>query len=141
MLCLYLLIVFVSLVFSEEIEVRKCSINNHPIAASAFNRAQSEACKSQIASLACKNNWSYKGDFKSKCPGHFNLTKPSGIYEKKSRFNVNLEFEELKKLKKIPRIVFLFSVNGRSIRQILRLLKAVYSEQHFYYFHIDEVCN
>ncbi len=67
------------------------------------------------------------------------LPKPKEIYERKSRFDINIEFEELKKLKKLPRIVFLFSVNGRSIRQILRLVKMMYSDHHFYYFHIDEV--
>lgn len=71
--------------------------------------------------------------------GQVNLTKPNGAYERKSRFNVNLEFQELKNSNKLPRIVFLFSVNGRSIRQILRLVKAIYSDQHYYYFHIDEV--
>lgn len=36
------------------------------------------------------------------------------------------------------KIVFLLTINGRSIRQIFRLIKAIYHEQHFYYFHVDK---
>ena len=38
------------------------------------------------------------------------------------------------------RIAFIFTVNGRSSRQIKRLLKNLYSPNHFYYFHVDQVC-
>jgi len=37
------------------------------------------------------------------------------------------------------RIVFFLTVNGRSIRQLFRLIKSIYDESHFYYFHIDQV--
>lgn len=37
------------------------------------------------------------------------------------------------------RIAFVFTVNGRAVRQIKRLLKNLYSSKHFYYFHVDEV--
>lgn len=40
---------------------------------------------------------------------------------------------------KLPAIVFLFTINGRSIRHVLRILKTIYSKSHFYYFHIDQV--
>jgi len=39
---------------------------------------------------------------------------------------------------KIPKIVFLLTINGRSIRQIFRLIKTIYHDQHFYYFHVDK---
>ncbi|CAG2159896.1 unnamed protein product, partial [Oppiella nova] len=35
------------------------------------------------------------------------------------------------------RIVFLLTLNGRSLRQINRLLKNIYDSKHFYYIHID----
>ncbi|CAG2183933.1 unnamed protein product, partial [Oppiella nova] len=35
------------------------------------------------------------------------------------------------------RIVFLLTLNGRSLRQINRLLKNIYDPKHFYYIHID----
>jgi hypothetical protein len=37
------------------------------------------------------------------------------------------------------RIVFFLTVNGRSVRQLFRLVKSIYDESHFYYFHIDQV--
>ena len=40
---------------------------------------------------------------------------------------------------KLPAIVFLFTINGRSIRHVLRILKTIYSKSHFYYFHVDQV--
>ena len=39
------------------------------------------------------------------------------------------------------RIVFLLSLNGRSLRQIQRLFKNIYSRKHYYYIHIDAVSN
>jgi hypothetical protein len=37
------------------------------------------------------------------------------------------------------RIAFFLTVNGRSVRQLFRLIKSIYDERHFYYFHIDQV--
>lgn len=37
------------------------------------------------------------------------------------------------------KIAFLLTLNGRALRQIYRLLKALYSSEHFYYIHIDSV--
>ncbi|XP_013115718.2 xylosyltransferase oxt [Stomoxys calcitrans] len=36
------------------------------------------------------------------------------------------------------RIAFLFTLNGRALRQVHRLLKALYSTKHVYYIHVDE---
>lgn len=35
--------------------------------------------------------------------------------------------------------MFLLTLNGRSIRQTNRLIKSIYHDSHFYYFHIDKV--
>lgn len=35
------------------------------------------------------------------------------------------------------RVAFVFSVSGRAVRQVLRLLGALYSPSHFYYIHVD----
>eukprot|EP00048_Salpingoeca_helianthica_P006199 m.95850 g.95850 ORF g.95850 m.95850 type:complete len:713 (-) comp13913_c1_seq2:29-2167(-) len=35
------------------------------------------------------------------------------------------------------RIAFMFAVNGRSLRQVIRLLRAIYRPQHWYLFHVD----
>ena len=37
------------------------------------------------------------------------------------------------------KIAFLLTLNGRAVRQVHRLLKALYDKDHFYYIHIDEV--
>ena len=40
----------------------------------------------------------------------------------------------------LPKIVFLFTVNQRSYyRQIVRLIKTLYDDHHYYYIHIDQV--
>lgn len=43
------------------------------------------------------------------------------------------------KSRKKVRVVFLLTLNGRAIRQVYRLLKTLYSVDHFYYIHIDSV--
>lgn len=37
------------------------------------------------------------------------------------------------------RIAYMLVVHGRAVRQLKRLLKAVYHEQHFFYIHVDKV--
>ena len=37
------------------------------------------------------------------------------------------------------RVVFVLTVNGRALRQVRRLLKAIYHRDHYYYIHVDAV--
>ena len=37
------------------------------------------------------------------------------------------------------RIVFVFTVTGRAVRQIRRLLNVIYHVDHYYYIHVDSV--
>lgn len=37
------------------------------------------------------------------------------------------------------RIAYMLVVHGRALRQLKRLFKAVYHEQHFFYIHVDKV--
>lgn len=37
------------------------------------------------------------------------------------------------------RIAFLLTLNGRAVRQVHRLLKLLYGDEHFYYIHVDSV--
>ena len=46
--------------------------------------------------------------------------------------------EELRDMKPV-RIVFVFTVTGRAVRQIRRLLKAIYHVDHYYYIYVDSV--
>jgi hypothetical protein len=40
---------------------------------------------------------------------------------------------------KTVRIVFFLTLNGRAIRQVYRLIKALFHERHYFYIHIDAV--
>ena len=46
--------------------------------------------------------------------------------------------DEVRELKPV-RLVFVFTVTGRAVRQIRRLLKAIYHVDHYYYIHVDSV--
>lgn len=37
------------------------------------------------------------------------------------------------------RIVFVLTVNGRAVRQVKRLISALYQPQHYFYIHVDIV--
>jgi hypothetical protein len=37
------------------------------------------------------------------------------------------------------RIVFLLTLNGRAVRQVKRLIKALFHRDHFFYIHVDAV--
>ena len=60
-------------------------------------------------------------------------------YLVKSFADIKNKFRTLKSAKKIVRIAFFFTLNGRSLRQIKRLIKTIYNDMHFYYFHVDKV--
>lgn len=51
---------------------------------------------------------------------------------------VDLTDSEIQNTTKV-RIVFVLTVNGRALRQVHRLFKALYRPQHYYYFHVDAV--
>ena len=60
-------------------------------------------------------------------------------YESKSFVDISNDFSLLKSSNKLVRIAFFFTLNGRSLRQIKRLVKTIYDDMHFYYFHVDKV--
>ena len=37
------------------------------------------------------------------------------------------------------RVAFVLTVNGRALRQVKRLFKALYHANHYYYIHVDSV--
>lgn len=37
------------------------------------------------------------------------------------------------------RIAFLLAFNGRSVRQMIRLIRKIYHEKHIYFIHVDQV--
>ena len=59
-----------------------------------------------------------------------------GLKAKRAPFVFNAD--EVRGMKPL-RIVFVFTVTGRAVRQIRRLLKAIYHVDHYYYLHVDSV--
>lgn len=95
----------------------------HPDAKSAISRASSEACKKELLEYASKLD-------------EINTTSRSTILINSCDQKSNPS--ELLVTTKPVTIVFLLSLNGRSVLQIQRLLKFIYSkERHIYYIHVD----
>ena len=46
---------------------------------------------------------------------------------------------DLSKVENPVRIAFVLVVHGRAVRQLKRLLKAIYHRDHYYYIHVDKV--
>lgn len=46
---------------------------------------------------------------------------------------------DLSKVENPVRVAFVLMVHGRAVRQLKRLLKAIYHKDHFYYIHVDKV--
>lgn len=64
--------------------------------------------------------------------------------KKKLIFLIILEFVPQRvstatEVKSSIKIVFLLTLNGRALRQVKRLLKVLFSENHYYYIHVDIV--
>lgn len=59
------------------------------------------------------------------------------------KVNPGLQWEEARAQQPVEgppvRIAYMLVVHGRAIRQLKRLLKAVYHERHFFYIHVDKV--
>lgn len=115
-----------------------CDLKEQPGALSAIRRAISDNCKLEIAKFTCQPLLTKQ--FSRKCSKSVSaetVTSPDKSYTRKN--SAQIQHEITNNLDKLPRIVFLFTVNGRAIRQILRVLKMIYRKNHFYYFHVDEV--
>lgn len=46
----------------------------------------------------------------------------------------------LSKVENPVRVAFVLMVHGRAVRQLQRLIKAIYHRDHYYYIHVDKVC-
>uniref|UniRef100_A0A2M4AJX4 protein xylosyltransferase n=1 Tax=Anopheles triannulatus TaxID=58253 RepID=A0A2M4AJX4_9DIPT len=79
-------------------------------------------------------NMKCTGDSKQVCGGYFTMN----IYETGIRRFAEQRSETITKREDKPvRIAFLLTLNGRALRQVHRLLKALYHPQHYYFIHID----
>jgi hypothetical protein len=78
------------------------------------------------------------------CYFHYTLLNFSLFYIARVVFNetyTKIDFEL--KIRNISsnsvRIVFLFTITGRSLRHVHRIFKMLYHKHHYFYFHIDSV--
>lgn len=69
-------------------------------------------------------------------PGEFYLYRTGLVQLNKLVDKYTTEMDQ--RASSTPRIVFLLSLNGRSTRQIFRLLRAIYDQHHYYLIHVDQ---
>lgn len=79
-------------------------------------------------------NYKCIGDAKQICGGYFTIN----IYETGiSKFEAQIAELHPKQGEKRVKIAFLLTLNGRAVRQVHRLLKSLYSKEHYFYIHVD----
>jgi len=100
-------------------------------AMSAINRATTSQCKNLIRNVTClaQEGKLYNMDIPNLC----SLGKDPGVTVE------TLSLTTTSAIVKPVRLLFLMSLHGRSIRQVKRLFKAIYHQDHYYYIHVDSV--
>ncbi|TRY69651.1 hypothetical protein DNTS_028420 [Danionella cerebrum] len=104
--------------------VPKCEIWGKD-ALSALHRAGSRQCRQEIANIVCQHQ---AGKLMPQ-------TLPHAVQHQ------DLAEIDISKIENPVRVVFVLVVHGRSVRQLRRLLKAIYHRDHFYYIHVDKRSN
>ncbi|EEC20592.1 xylosyltransferase I, putative, partial [Ixodes scapularis] len=99
-------------------------------ALSAIRRATSLHCRRELANVTClaQAGTLYPARLPRSCES------ASGVPTKKESV-----WPVVGAVPPPARIAFLLSVNGRAVRQVLRLLKTLYHERHVFYIHVDAV--
>ncbi|XP_030646535.1 xylosyltransferase 2 [Chanos chanos] len=113
--------------------VPKCEITGKD-ALSALHRAASKQCRQEIANIVCQHQ---AGELMPQalpqlCP---HQVVSSAVQQ------VDILDADLSKVENPVRIAFVLMVHGRAVRQLKRLLKAIYHKDHFYYIHVDKRSN
>uniref|UniRef100_U3D8H9 Xylosyltransferase 2 n=1 Tax=Callithrix jacchus TaxID=9483 RepID=U3D8H9_CALJA len=111
----------------------KCEIVGKD-ALSALARASTKQCQQEIANVVCLHQ---AGSLMPKAvPRHCQLT---------GKMSPGIQWDESRAQQPVAGppvgIAYMLVVHGRAIRQLKRLLKAVYHEQHFFYIHVDKRSN
>ncbi|XP_015266263.1 PREDICTED: xylosyltransferase 2 isoform X1 [Gekko japonicus] len=108
----------------------KCEITGKD-ALSALARASSKQCQQEIANVVCLHQ---AGNLMPR-----SLPRQCQLSGKVSPV---IQWDDSRMLQvsvsKPVRIVYMLVVHGRAIRQLKRLIKAVYHQQHFFYIHVDK---
>ncbi|XP_045155245.1 xylosyltransferase 2 [Echinops telfairi] len=111
----------------------KCEIVGKD-ALSALARASTKQCQQEIANVVCLHQ---AGSLMPKAvPRHCPLA---------GKLSPGIQWDEVRAQQPVEgppvRIAYVLVVHGRAVRQLKRLLKAVYHEQHFFYIHVDKRSN
>ncbi|XP_051905109.1 xylosyltransferase 2 [Hippocampus zosterae] len=108
----------------------KCQIKGKD-AWSALHRAGSQQCRQDIANIVCMHQAGQlmPDALPQFCP---HLGVSSAVQSLGELDN------SLAKIEDPVRVVFVLMVHGRSVRQLKRLIKAIYHSDHFYYIHVDK---
>ncbi|XP_075033999.1 xylosyltransferase 2 isoform X2 [Mixophyes fleayi] len=107
----------------------KCEIKGKD-ALSALARASTQKCQLEISNVVCLHQ---RGELMPQSlPRSCQIT---------GKLATGLQWEEsdvgAPPPEKPLRVVYMLVVHGRAIRQLKRLLKAIYHKDHFYYIHVD----
>nr|XP_057905986.1 xylosyltransferase 2 [Doryrhamphus excisus] len=108
----------------------KCDITGKD-ALSALHRAGSQRCRQEIADIVCLHQAGQlmPAALPQFCPQTGVLTPVQAVGEVDN---------SLSKVENPVRVVFVLMVHGRSVRQLKRLIKAIYHCDHYYYIHVDK---
>ncbi|XP_057673202.1 xylosyltransferase 2 [Corythoichthys intestinalis] len=109
----------------------KCTIMNKD-AWSALRRAVTNQCRQEIADIVCLHEAGVllPHALPRFCP-------PINSSSPEEALDVELD-NSLADEENPVRIAFVIMVHGRAVRQVKRILKAIYHSDHFYYIHVDQ---
>ncbi|KAF7659311.1 hypothetical protein LDENG_00000160 [Lucifuga dentata] len=110
--------------------VPKCDIVGKD-ALSALHRAVSQQCRQEIANMVCQHQAGQlmPDTLPQFCP-QLGVSNPVQTGEELDN--------NLSKVEKPVRVAFVLMVHGRAVRQLKRLIKAIYHRDHYYYIHVDK---
>ncbi|XP_070811439.1 LOW QUALITY PROTEIN: xylosyltransferase 1 [Pituophis catenifer annectens] len=113
-------------------QLPKCDISGKE-ALSALSRAKSKQCRQEIAKTYCQHK-----------QGKLMPEQVTRFCPLEGKANNNLQWDE-DSIEYMPadpvRIAFVLVVHGRASRQLMRMFKAIYHQDHFYYIHVDKRSN
>ncbi|TNN83393.1 Xylosyltransferase 2 [Liparis tanakae] len=108
----------------------KCDIGGKD-ALSALHRAGSQQCRQEIANIVCRHQAGklMPAALPQFCPqlGVSNQVQAFGELD-----------NSLSDGQSRVRVAFVLMVHGRAVRQLKRLIKAIYHRDHYYYIHVDK---
>ncbi|XP_075942390.1 xylosyltransferase 2 isoform X2 [Anarhichas minor] len=110
--------------------VPKCDIRGKD-ALSALHRAGSQQCRQEIGNIVCQHQ---AGKLMPVALPQF--CPQLGISNQVQAFG-ELD-NSLSGVENPVRVAFVLMVHGRAIRQLKRLIKAIYHRDHYYYIHVDK---